>query len=148
MNQDDIVTKAEELIKSIRNHSKEQKGLWQRIPHLALEADGKLGSGFKDYYSWAYNNGCWALASTISRGHYCVLVDLATGELVDADCASRRKFKPAKDYDVLRLALNLDKLDAQKIVASLEEEADKPDYNREWRAKKRSELGLPELYCR
>ncbi len=129
----EIIANAEKVVREIHDYSRSQKELWQRIPLLALEADGR--TGFSDNYSRAYHNGFWALEGSVSSGHYSVYVDLATGELVDAYSASRSfsvcdidvpkdsTLKPARNVEVLNLAFNLDELDAQKIVASLEEQA-------------------------
>ncbi len=165
MKQLKIIADAEKLAEGIRNYSKAQKKLWQRVPLLALEADGR--DGFLDNYSRAYDTGFWALEAGIRDGCYSVYVDLATGELVDAYSASggfsvcdidvpkESKIKPAGKEDVLTLAFRLDELDARKLVNSLERKAKEPYpsyYNPEeqeaWRDKKRKELNLQELFVR
>ncbi len=78
----EIVTGAEKIVEFVRDYSRSQKEFWQRIPLLALEADGR--DGFYDNYYRAYRQGFWALQSSVSRGYYSVYVDLSTGELVDA----------------------------------------------------------------
>ena len=161
----ETIVAAEKVVKDMRDYSRSQKELWQRIPLLALEADGR--TGFSDNYSRAYRSGFWALDESVSGGDYLVYVDLATGELVDAYSASSSisvcdvdvpkdsALTPAREEEVLKLALNLDGLDAQQIVTSLEEEARAPyssyyDLKEQeaWRTETRTELNLPQFYVR
>ena len=109
----EIIANVEKVVEEIRDYSKSQIKLWQRIPLLALEADGR--TGFRGNYSKAYHNGFWALDGSFSDGHYLVYVDLSNGELVD-----EYVLKPARNKEVLQLVFNLEELDAQKIVTSLE----------------------------
>ena len=109
---------------------------------MALEADGR--TGYLDQLSRAYQKGYWALESSVGNGGYQVYVDLATGELVDADSVSGTTFyieggevylsakdegierSLASDEEVIVLAFHLNELDAQSTVQGLEEEARKP----------------------
>jgi len=163
----EIITGTEKVAEEIRDYSRSQIELWQRIPLLALEADGR--TGFNGKYSNAYYNGFWELNGSVRsvKEHYLVYVDLSNGELVDAHLASSAVYacdsyipkksvlKPARNKEVLQLAFNLDELDAQEIVTSLEKESKEayPSYcdltkHEEWRTKTRAELNLPEFYVR
>ena len=148
-----IIKNVEKVIEDIRNYSTSQKELWQKVPLLALEADGRMG--FKDTYARAYNQGFWALEGSVNNGYYSVYVDLATGDLINFYASLNQVFEPAGEGSVLKLALNLNELDAKRIVTNLEEEAKKPysshynpDKHEEWRDKKRAALNLQEFYVR
>jgi hypothetical protein len=162
---DIIAHDAEKVVKEIKDYSRMQKRFWQKIPLLALEADGR--TGFLGIYSTAYKEGFWALNSSIKDGKYSVYVNLATGDLIDAynasgsfsvsdiDVPKKSKLVPASKKDILTLAFNLHELDAKRIIAQLMDEAQIPYpsyYNSEkqeaWRKKTRKELGLKEDYVR
>ncbi|MDP3640785.1 MAG: hypothetical protein Q8R53_06340 [Nanoarchaeota archaeon] len=164
MNPLEIIANAEKVVEDIHNYSRSQKELWQKIPLLALEADGRTSSN-GNYYR-AYHSGFWGLDNGSDQCRS-VYVDLATGELVDAysafshffpgDVAVPKKsvLKPAREEEVLKLAFNLEELDAKNIVASLEEEAKErysSYYNlkeqKGWRDELRTKLHLPEFYVR
>lgn len=72
----------DELVENIREYSLSQKEEWQKIPMLALEAEGR--TGYSDTRSRAYTQGFWALEPATRNGKYQAYVDLATGEIVDA----------------------------------------------------------------
>lgn len=111
---------ARELVQKVQKVSKQQKSLWQQVPYLALQADGR--TGYSDQYSRAYHQGYWAVESSVRDGSYSVYVDLETGELVNA-------YDPretALDEDVLSIILHLHKLDATQIVSALKAHATEP----------------------
>ncbi len=160
---------AEALAAAIRDYSRSQARFWYQVPHLALEADGRVCSdrGFSTDRNWerAYKTGYWELDGPWAenagywssdvlgrhRGdgdvrHHDVCVDLDSGELVDASSAES-PYEPTRSAaaeDILYLAGHLDDLlDAEALVAALTEAAARPEYNREtrgWRAKERGEL--------
>lgn len=142
----------QELTDFIRDFSKEQKDLWQKVPYLALQADGR--SGYSGQYSRAYEQGYWAIKGSTSEGRYTVYVDLETGELVDA--FDPRKPADNKNVIVLALALALKELKAAEIVKKLSDEAKKSHYKDykirnqiEWRRSLKNSLGLkPGAYKR
>lgn len=158
--QDVIKEGAKTLIKQIRQYSRSQKESWRRVPLLALKADGR--TGHSDHYSRAYYNGFWTLERKGRFNHPEVFVDLESGELIDADSATLSPYSgreitiiPAKDLGVLKLANNLDQLDATKVIDLLEVKAREEyieGYNKEvkerWRADIKEILGLSELYTR
>jgi len=150
MDESELNSKAEDLVAKIREFSKSQKELWQKIPYLSLQADGR--AGYSDGLSRAYRNGFWELECSLVSGFYQVYVDLETGELVNASSVSARQ---ASDKNVLKIALNLEQLNAQKIITCLEERACQPYPTYEnpikqdsWRVETKEKLNLTETYSR
>lgn len=158
---------AKVLVENIREYSRSQQELWQQIPNLALEADGR--TGYDNNYSRAYRVGYWGLDSCVIDGYYQVHVDLATGELIDANVGlpycpviSDVAYVPKKsqsiiapDNKVIHLAYSLHELNAPRIIRELEKKAQEPvrDYiinadGKDWRDKLRKELQLTEKYTR
>ncbi|MDO8492065.1 MAG: hypothetical protein Q7S34_00285 [bacterium] len=121
-----------ELSQKVREVSKRQKDLWQQVPFLALQADGR--TGYSDQYARAYIQGYWAVESSVSGGCYSVYVDIETGELVSA-------YDPrqvARDKDVINLAVDPQQLDASHLVKALKVAAKEP-IGSYYDAKKRKE---------
>ena len=109
----EIKNQSGSLVEMIKQYSRDQKELWQKVPYLALHADGK--SGYSDQYSRAYRTGYWALDSSTVRGYYNIFIDLSNGDLVNA----RHELKIADPEHILKLAFNLEELDATDIVDEL-----------------------------
>lgn len=109
-----------ELVNLTRELSKSQKRIWQQVPFLALQADGR--TGYSDQYSRAYRQGYWAVESTVHGGSYSVYVDLETGELVSAFDPR----KEARDEEVLMIASNPNQLDAVSLVTEIAKDAERP----------------------
>lgn len=159
-----IAEQKNRLVGVIRQYSRDQASLWQQVPNLALEADGR--SGYNDTYSQAYREKTWpVLQQNGGYGRYEAFVDLNTGEIidfphildpiymsdgeVDINTEEMRKPAPASDEKILRLAEHLDNLDAQSLVDHLQEAAQtpyfyayKPQEIEQWRANLREEFGL------
>jgi len=142
----------EELVESVREYTRSQKDLWARIPYLALKADGR--TGYSDAYLRAYETGYWAIESGRINGYYGVLVDCATGELINPGNTGN----PASDDTVLPLASHLNELDAAEIIAELRREGKKPvlihsspEKQKEWRREMKNtikRLNLKPVYVR
>lgn len=149
---EEIERKRDELVEMIREYSRGQKELWQLVPNLALEADGRTGYGFQR----VYGQGVLALQSTIFSGSYTVYVDLATGDLVSPiTFHDQGELDLALDTNVLRVLARLDELDAQKFVDHLRARSQEPHSShshhneqetREWRRKIREEQGLQDIF--
>lgn len=131
-----ITSKAESLIKKIFQYSTSQKKLWRRVPYLALEADDLRSHVFTSgtTYERAYKNGCWRLkCSEKGMFYYSMYVDLATGRLIHSYYSDDghdiipplEEFSDADPKDVLILSYNLEEINAEKIISSLEEEIKK-----------------------
>ena len=146
----DIRSGTKELVSKIREFARMQKDLWQRVPYLALQADGR--TGHNDQHGRAFGQGYWAIGASSERGCYTVCVDLETGELVSA-FDPRKK---ASDEDVLRIAAAPDQIDAESVIAELRSEAMaptvwyyKPEEKERWRKSKAERYGLrPDSYQR
>lgn len=115
----EIFRDSEHIVEAIFEYSRLQRGIWRRVPLLALRADGRRG--FSDEHNRAYRE-FWVLGRSLRDEVYTVCVDLSNGELVDArlvylrSIVSRAGLKPAKMEEVLKLAFSLEELDAERIV--------------------------------
>ena len=112
------------LIEWARFYSEGQVEIWQTLPHLALQADGRLG--WSDSLVWAYSHGLWVVQNPQNSPYYSsAAVDLATGKIVSMLDPDR----PASGTAIL--AMRPDDLDAQSHAARLIElaNADFPGYN-------------------
>ena len=116
--QKSIEQKIGTVMELIRDFCGDQRALWQRVPTLALEADGR--QGFSDAKKFAYRDGIWQpLWEKDTRFPVCV--DLRTGELLQYIYGRQiDEMEPALPEDVLRLALALDSINATKIVEDLD----------------------------
>lgn len=130
------------VARKVREISESQVSLWQKVPYLALQADGR--TGYLDQYSRAYLQGYWAIESSIQGSSYAVYVDLETGSL-------RNGYAPqlaAVDKEIVRI--NLNELDAETVTRQLRELAKQPInalfYNQlvraNWRKVVAAQLGL------
>lgn len=109
------------LINRIRAHARSQAAVWQQVPWLALQADGR--SGFNGNLQLAYTSGYWAVdGSAAASSGQRVWVDLANGELVHAG----NPYSPAGDDAVLLLATAPAELDAARLIEWLRKEAAEP----------------------
>lgn len=102
------------LVENIREFSRQQKNIWQKVPYLALQADGRWG--YSDQYSRAYQCGYWALDASLEHGSYTVFVDLESGELLNPFNLKEAAFAE----NILELAMHADQIDASLIVEDLE----------------------------
>ena len=117
----EIKNRTKDLANLVREYSRSQKELWQQVLLLALEAQGKKYS--LDNYNRALKEGYWGVCETATAyGKYWAYVDLETGELVNP----YEKTRLAPDKVVLRLAGSVRELDAERIVAELKVESEKP----------------------
>lgn len=147
---EDIKQVMRNLAERVKRFSENERDLWQKVPYLALQADGR--SGYSDQYSRAYDQGFWAIHSSAVNGYYRVYVDLETGRLADPS----NLIKTPCDEDIITLAAHLDELDAQNIVTELGKYSTEPTYKgydpnkqNEWRNGLIRKLGLnPNSYKR
>jgi hypothetical protein len=117
-----IAKQAASLEEIVRQYSKDQKELWQRVPYLAFMAERYRQQD--DQLESAYKRGYWSIyPSMMSLG--LLAVDCETGELYDgailrdSDFALRPR-RPASGEGVLRLAYHTDMIDAQKVIDALQ----------------------------
>ena len=140
----DVSSLAEEL----RMFSKAQKELWQRVPWLALQADGR--SGYSDGYAFAYHKGLWRIEASVQNSNYVVAIDCATGEPINI-----WQHKPASDLDLLHCMHKWKDFDAEHVVAELRKHGKAAHFSgydakkvEAWRAELVQKLGLKEVYVR
>ncbi|TXI87851.1 MAG: hypothetical protein E6Q36_06770 [Chryseobacterium sp.] len=116
-----IQTALPKLLRDVREWCESQAELWQRVPNLALEANGR--SGYLDDYSYCYSYGFWRIWDSSPRGQYYLCsVDCATGVIAyDAESFRQARLVVARDRDVLHLLDRLDEIDAELVIARLEE---------------------------
>ena len=142
MVQADLTVQAMELVSGIRTWCKSQVELWQQVPNLALEAEGR--SGYLDQYSYCYHYGFWRIWAPDHRGSTVLLtsVDCASGELAVDVLFERKGLVLSSEADVLGLGAQLDDIDAAAIIEHLTEKAAQPvqDFiarsNPDWEAQK------------
>lgn len=127
------------LAATVRKRAHDQVELWKRVPWLSLQADGRTGFGPSHYLQ-----GYLPVAQT--AGWYTVYVDLDTGDLVNASHVEQI----APDSAIMDLDI-----DAEKIVARLEERAQVPhgsyydvEQQEEWRRRMAEGHGITERYER
>jgi hypothetical protein len=151
-----IKSDGQKLIEAIGKLSKSQKELWQKLPYLALEADGH--NGYSPDLADIYRNGIWPVKSSIVTHSWSyVCVDCATGELISGNAfRAHGTIEPPDGGAVLRILSHLEELNAQHVIDDLvrygtqrtwgdqgtEEEQD------EWRESVRKDLKLGELFVR
>jgi len=145
-----LLQKKSDLVESIRKYVRGQKKLWQKIPYLALRANGV--TGFSDQYSRAYLYGYWAFEANVLNRRYRVYVDLATGELIQP----WHPEKAPEDNNVLVLISNPEDLNATGIIKELLLQAKKPSAynpaesraNEQYRENVKKKLNLRPIYIR
>jgi hypothetical protein len=108
------------LANKIRDYCQSQKELWNKIPWLALQANGR--GGYCDEYSRNYRLGIIALGSGSSGGCYNYFIDLATGGLVGRNGLGTM---PLGDLDVI--SIDPRELNAEAHIERLEKACQKPD---------------------
>jgi len=114
------------MASQLRDYVKTNKENWQKIPYLALQADGR--NGFNSRLSTAYEYGLWKIDSS-------TYVDLQDAEIVDIFCTNyiqslkSGKFKLASEKMVSSIVGDngLYLFDVNRIISSLEKEAQGED---------------------
>lgn len=114
-----------EISKEVRIYFKKQKDDLQKIPWLALQANGR--GGYSSTNQWAYELGLWKI-------NYSIVVDLESGDLL---CSSwnGEKIDLAQDLDLYLLAPSLRGHYAKGIINDLKRQLEYEDnefYQTEW----------------
>ncbi len=107
-----ILWHRKKLAVKIREYVRLQLKSWQRVPWLALQADGR--GGYSDDYGKAYKYGLWPILCGKGGGTF--FIDCMTGEIV------HNVGEVASDDGVISYSVDLDLLDAAKIIARLEKQ--------------------------
>ena len=145
-----LEAKTNELDELIRAYTRSEKELWQLVPYLALQADGR--SGYSSQYAVAYQKGLWIIEHSLDRfSSYTVAVDCATGELVSIPNTHEK----AHMADILQCASRLHEFDAAAVVLELRK-AGKAPYSscydeakiKAWRLNIQEECDLREMFVR
>lgn len=121
-----LTQSVQDLVQDMRDWCESQVELWQQVPNLALEADGR--TGFLGNWGYCYTYGFWRIWESTPRGGYLLCsVDCVSGKLA-RDTASFKKGELvlASDKEVAQLLMRLDDIDAQKVVENLTAHAQKP----------------------
>lgn len=138
------------LLGKLNQFTQSQKKLWQKIPWLALEADGRCDEDYPKGIATAYQSGYWRI--DIDRCH--TFIDLATGELVCLG-GKEMRYPPGKEKLLMILA-HPEKVDAGEIIAILKKAPrplhsskahEKPLIN-EWREKTRIKYNVKKIFVR
>ncbi len=144
---DEIDKRNKMLINLIKDYSISQKENWQKIPYLALMADGRTGYG--SYHSTAYYHGYWTIFTDPK-----FFVDLANGELVDLGW-NFNESEEADDQKILDPDFSISYLDTKEIIKDLKEQSlcsysncYDPKKQEQWRNKIISLLDLKKPYER
>ena len=120
-------TKAEQLalalVHEVRAFCRSQASLWQTVPYLALEAQGK--GGFSDNLYNCLHTGFWMVTHHGSGGSFVACsIDCATGELANQYASIRQeRLVLARAEEILPLCSHLDDLDAELVVVKLTEKS-------------------------
>ena len=126
----------DQLVEIIREISRIQAHLWQQIPALALEYNGR--SGYSGQLQLAYTKRLWELDIKTGSGRSGCCVDLTSGELVWL----WNENPPLNKKYVLALAFGIEQINAQQKIDWMTEEILKPypgytqtlrDGTEEWR---------------
>lgn len=121
--QDEIAEHGRVLAQEIREWCRSQTPTWQRLPYLALAANGS--SRFHKSRISCYESGLWPVPASRAPGKAEVLcfVDCETGELCDEDAWFRdRCLVLASDLDIVQLSFHLADIDAGHLALMLEDE--------------------------
>ena len=144
----------DKLVLDIRKYVSTQKEFWQRVPWLALQADGR--TGFNQQYSLAYERGFWVVGGIPPLPISGAYVDLASGDLVQPHNAFvEYSLVPAMSGCVIHLAKNLNELDARNLLQELALVAKQPypsyydpELQEVCRARRLKQLKLKKIYTR
>ncbi|TAK89514.1 hypothetical protein EPO04_00140 [Patescibacteria group bacterium] len=126
-----------ELAEEIRQFCRSQVDLWNQLPWLVLQAQGRTGWG----PGYEYSVGMMVLESLNAHGYHIGGVDLETGELIYAP-KSQSDIRPITD-DAQILHIDLEELDAKPILKQyieLSQEETGSYYNYEEQEKQRQAL--------
>ncbi|MDB5254277.1 MAG: hypothetical protein JWL80_343 [Parcubacteria group bacterium] len=137
------------LVANTEKYVRSQKGLWQKVPRLALMAD----NGYAKYGD-AWKRGYWKVFLPHNPHYALVHIDLATGELCSGNGSGERA-SASEILSILPYNKELDLLSAKKVVADLRKAAKKEHEPipgevsvKIWRDKMLREVGLQKVFVR
>ncbi|MDX1765945.1 MAG: hypothetical protein R3313_03250 [Candidatus Saccharimonadales bacterium] len=144
----ELLERFKDDVEAVRELSRSQSEIWNRIPYYALHAQGK--GGYNDSFYGAYADGLWVLHDSLGLyGYYRAAVDLDNGEIVSLNDPQ----KPASDADILTmLSTKFRELHAQPHLDYLVGRAEEPfpyygddlpeDELAAWREEQEAKLGV------
>lgn len=145
-----------DLATVVRKASIDQKELWQLVPNLELEAEGR--SGWEDNAFICYEKGLWLVGGPSNGSRSWYAVDCFTGHIIRTDdFLNKKELHFIDDAAVLSVA---PELDAQIVVDYLQDHIQEyenpPSYysdeqwekNRKWREEIREKHDLREDFYR
>ena len=93
------------VVDFVKEYSRSQKSLWQKVPWLANQANGR--TGFSDDFRLTATEGMWTLNNNLC-------VDLEDGDILDRYfwIVHKEKKEPLYSYILSLAANNLNNLDA------------------------------------
>lgn len=120
--------KADALIKEIRQYSESQKELWQKLPYLALQAEGRGEQKGEFVFGHIYYRGYKNLSCTWGEYSHYASIDLETGIIVKTGniILNHYRYEPADNGLVGKLAGHIDEIDASAALRHFEELASQP----------------------
>jgi hypothetical protein len=124
----DLEKQRNEYTAALQAFSKKQKELWQQVPYLALQADGR--GGYSGQYSYAYSCGFWKLTSYSNSGmSHPYRVNCATGAI----CYWSDGAPEVDPHSTGLLDVSIEDIDVNRIIADLKKAAVRPyaSYSRE-----------------
>lgn len=110
----DLEKQREEYTAAIQAFSKRQKELWQQVPYLALQADGR--SGFSGQYATAYMTGFWVISGRDSNPYR---VNCVTGAI----CYWSDTAPEVDPVNTGLLQVSIDLIDVNRIIDELKKTA-------------------------
>ena len=129
---EEIAAGIDNLVVEVRAWCRSQASLWQQLPYLALQANGR--TEFSGRLSTCHNKGLWFLEVQSIDWNFICAVDCETGEIIDHVESERLKCRVlAPDSAIVLLLLQPEELDASKVIQFLKEKAGQEENPNLWR---------------
>lgn len=123
MNIQQLTTFRGDYIDALRQFCREQKSLWQQVPWMALQADGR--TGWSESYARAYKSGYWTIDRVRVHSYYVGFVDLATGELVGIGPGKSLSTATPLSGDFV-LQVTIKDIDAAHVIGEIQQDVMRP----------------------
>lgn len=117
MNIQQLTTLRGSYIAGLRQFCRDQKTLWQQVPWMALQADGR--TGWSEDFARAYRDGFWTINRIHVHSYLVGFVDLATGELVGIRPGKSLTTATALD-DEFVLQTTINDIDAAQVIGQIQ----------------------------
>lgn len=144
---EDVVREVKALEQLIRSYSEERVGAWRQLPYWALKAttpdarqqeiidnfeiddlfdERPAGVEYAGLYRRirAFKYGVWAVEAAVTQGIYSMLVDCASGKLIDSNYFfPQQRIEPASQSQVLRIGAKVRELEPLNILKLFKDKA-------------------------